>query len=256
MEKQGYAFSGVKNYFSHPYPDTGYKGMHLNFISPYGQEIELQVHSKNSFDVKQEGHALYEQTRKVSVSKKDAKRLNEEMQLLHKSIKNPPGIDEIQDYRMPGLKKEMLLEEGRKNTSVIYENEYTKSGAEAICFSVYYKNNKIPILEGYENQYPDNSVKHYHIDRSLQNEFAIITSVDDKGREIASHNAAIRSKTLEEVKQVADTIIIKHAELMTELYPNVEKEELADLVNENQYEQQVPYMSGLDDFDLEEQEEH
>ena len=78
------------------------------------RKIELQVHSKNSFDVKQEGHALYEQTRKVSVSKKDAKRLNEEMQLLHKSIKNPPGIDEIQDYRMPGLKKEMLLEEGRK----------------------------------------------------------------------------------------------------------------------------------------------
>lgn len=38
MEKQGYALSGVKNYFSHPYPDTGYKGMHLNFISPYGQE--------------------------------------------------------------------------------------------------------------------------------------------------------------------------------------------------------------------------
>ena len=37
MEKQGYAISSVKNYFSHQYPYTGYKGMHINFISPYGQ---------------------------------------------------------------------------------------------------------------------------------------------------------------------------------------------------------------------------
>ena len=252
MEKQGFVLSGVKNYFSHPYPDTGYKGMHLNFISPYGQEIELQVHSKSSFDAKQEGHTLYEQTRKVSTLKKDVKMLNEKMQQLYKDIKNPPGIDGIQDYRMPGWKRKKMLEEGRKNTSVIYENEYTKSGAEAICFAVYYKNNKTPILEGYENQYPDNSVKHYHINRSLQNEFAIITSVDDKGREIVSHDSAIRSKTLEEVKQAADITIIKHAELMEKLYPNVEKEEFADLINENQCKQQVLYMSGLDDFDFEE----
>lgn len=39
---------------------------------------------------------------------------------------------------------------------------------------------------------------------------------------------------------------------MEKLYPNVEKEELADLINENQYKQQAPYMSGLDDFELEE----
>lgn len=67
-----------------------------------------------------------------------------------------------------------------------------------------------------------------------------------------SHDSAIHSKTLEEVKQAADITIIKHAELMEKLYPNVEKEELADLINENQYKQQAPYMSGLDDFELEE----
>ena len=44
--------------------------MHLNFISPYGQEIELQVHSKSSFDAKQEGHTLYERIRKMSTLKK------------------------------------------------------------------------------------------------------------------------------------------------------------------------------------------
>ena len=47
-----------------------------------------------------------------------------------------------------------------------------------------------------------------------KDEFAIITSIDDKGREIASHDSAIHSKTLEEVKQAADITIIKHAELM------------------------------------------
>lgn len=252
MEKQGYVLSGIKNYFSHPFPHTEYKGMHLNFISPYGQEIELQVHSKSSFDAKQEGHTIYEQIRKMSTLKKDVIRLNEKMQQLYKDVKKPPGIDEIQDYAMPYLEKEKILEKGRRNTSVVYKSEYTKSGAEAVCFAVYYKNNKTPILEGYENQYPDNSVKHYHINRNLQNEFAIITSIDDKGREIASHDSAIHSKTLEEVKQAADITITKHAELMEKLYPNVEKEELADLINENQYKQQAPYMSGLDDFELEE----
>ena len=39
---------------------------------------------------------------------------------------------------------------------------------------------------------------------------------------------------------------------MEKLYPNAEKEERADLINENQYKQQAPYMSGLDDFELEE----
>ena len=85
------------------------------------------------------------------------------MQQLYKDVKKPPGIDEIQDYAMPYLEKEKILEKGRINTSVVYKSEYTKSGAEAVCFAVYYKNNKTPILEGYENQYPDNSVKHYHL---------------------------------------------------------------------------------------------
>lgn len=253
MEKQGYVLSGIKNRFSTPLADTGYKGMHLNFISPYGQEIELQVHSKESFDAKQNGHVLYEQVRKTSILKKDAILLNQKMHDLYASIKKPPGIDEIQNYRMSDWKKEQLLEQGRKNTSVVYENEYTELGAEAICFSVYYKNNKIPILEGYENQYPDNSVKHYHINRSLRNEFAIITSIDDKGKEILSHDVAIRSKTLEDVVKAANTTIIKHEELMKELYPNAEQEELEELINnanlENQY---VQYISEFDDIDIEE----
>ena len=50
MKEQGYTLSGTKNYYTHPFGATGYKGIHLNFISPYGQEIELQVHSKESFD--------------------------------------------------------------------------------------------------------------------------------------------------------------------------------------------------------------
>lgn len=253
MEKQGYVLSGIKNYFSNHFPDTGYKGMHLNFISPYGQEIELQVHSKESFDTKQNGHVLYEQVRKTSVLKKDAILLNQKMHDLYANIKKPPRIDEIRNYRMPSWKKEKILKEGRENTSVMYENERTKSGAEAICFSVYYKNNKVPILEGYENQYPDKSVKHYHINRNSQNEFAIITSIDNKGNEIASHDSAIHSKTLEEVSHAADITITKHAELIEEFYPNAENEEFEELINDANLENQhVPYMSELDDIDIEE----
>lgn len=252
MEKRGYVLSGIKNRFSTPLVDTGYKGMHLNFISPYGQEIELQVHSKESFDAKQNGHVLYEQVRKTSVLKKDAILLNQKMHDLYANIKKPPKIDEIQNYRMPEWKKEQLLEKGRKNTSVVYKNAYTKSGSEATCFSVYYKSSDVPILEGYENQYPDNSVKHYHIDRSSENDFAIITSIDDKGREIASHNTAIRSKTLEEVKQIADKTVGKHAEFIKELYPNMDKEEFEELENNVDLKNHAPYISELEDIDIEE----
>ena len=71
MKKQGYELSGVKNYYANPFTGTGYMGVHLNFISPYGNEFELQVHSKESFDVKQKGHDLYEKIRAVGTRPED-----------------------------------------------------------------------------------------------------------------------------------------------------------------------------------------
>ena len=117
MKEQGYTLSGTKNYYTHPFGATGYKGIHLNFISPYGQEIELQVHSKESFDAKQKGHELYEKIRAVSTLKRDKEAMKEEIKRIHGIVKNPPNIEAIHDYKMAfkdsGLEK-VELNEGLK----------------------------------------------------------------------------------------------------------------------------------------------
>lgn len=140
MKEQGYTLSGTKNYYTHPFGATGYKGIHLNFISPYGQEIELQVHSKESFDAKQKGHELYEKIRAVSTLKRDKEAMKEEIKRIHGIVKNPPNIEAIHDYKMPQKEKEKLLSIGKEQTLVEYESKRTDSNSEAIRFSVYYGN--------------------------------------------------------------------------------------------------------------------
>lgn len=137
MKEQGYTLSGTKNYYTHPFGATGYKGIHLNFISPYGQEIELQVHSKESFDAKQKGHELYEKIRAVSTLKRDKEAMKEEIKRIHGIVKNPPNIEAIHDYKMPQKEKEKLLSIGKEQTLVEYESKRTDSNSEAIRFSVY-----------------------------------------------------------------------------------------------------------------------
>lgn len=66
LKERGYAFCTLNNYYAHPYNPTNYRGIHLNFISPQGNLMELQIHSPESFKAKQEGHELYEKIRSVS----------------------------------------------------------------------------------------------------------------------------------------------------------------------------------------------
>lgn len=220
MKGQGYTLSGTKNYYTHPFEATGYKGIHLNFISPYGQEIELQVHSKESFDAKQKGHELYEKIRAVSTLKKDKEAMKEEIKKIHGIIKNPPDIKTIHDYNMPQKEKEKLMSVGKEQTFVEYESKITASNSEAIRFSVYYKNQEAPILEGYENRYPDNSVKHYHSIDTEKEHSAVITSVDKAGHEIAAHTTVAHPRKLDEIARIADKTVKKHEEWMETNFPD------------------------------------
>jgi len=70
LKEKGYTFCTLNNYYMHPYIPTNYRGIHLNFISPQGNLIELQIHSPESFKAKQEGHELYEKIRSVSADTK------------------------------------------------------------------------------------------------------------------------------------------------------------------------------------------
>ena len=46
LEGKDYKLLNIENYFDKPITDTGYVGIHLNFISPFGQIMEVQIHTK------------------------------------------------------------------------------------------------------------------------------------------------------------------------------------------------------------------
>lgn len=100
LESKGYKLAQITNYYKNPFPQTGYKGMHLNFISPYGQMMELQIHSEHSFAIKQEGHDLYEQMRAISTPIEIKEKLAPQIKALHSQVHNPIGIMDINNYRM------------------------------------------------------------------------------------------------------------------------------------------------------------
>lgn len=249
MKEQGYTLSGTKNYYTHPFGVTGYKGIHLNFISPYGQEIELQVHSKESFDAKQKGHELYEKIRAVSTLKRDKEAMKEEIKRIHGIVKNPPNIEAIHDYKMPQKEKEKLLSIGKEQTLIEYESKRTDSNSEAIRFSVYYGNQESPILEGYENRYPDNSVKHYHSIDTEKEHSAVITSVDKAGHEIAAHTTVAHPRELNEVARIADETVKKHEKWMETNFPD-KTETNIELNNAEKITEAPSIAEAFDDYEL------
>ena len=251
MKEQGYTLSGTKNYYTNQFEATGYKGIHLNFISPYGQEIELQVHSKESFDAKQKGHELYEKIRAVSTLKKDKEEMKEEIKRIHGMIKNPPNIETIHDYKMPQEKKDELLAIGKEQTFIEYESKITASNSEAIRFSIYYKNQEAPILDGYEHRYPDNSVKHYHSISTKKERSAVVTSVDKTGHEIAAHATAVHPREFNEIARLADKTVKKHEEWIAANFPDTDKsKEYVELNNNEKIIEEPSISETFNDYEL------
>ena len=164
LENNGYKLSSINNYFIHPYPGTQYRGLHLNFLSPYGQPIELQVHSQTSFDAKMEGHKLYEQARSVSTPAKEKERLYLELQKIHSSFKNPKDIETIPNKIIsPEERKEFLMSlekvniqmacnvDNKKDVSVLSYN--VNKGSSQLLFGceIHQSDNSVVDLKRFEN---------------------------------------------------------------------------------------------------------
>lgn len=157
MEERGYIFSGARNYYTHPFSSTGYKGIHLNFITPYGQEIELQVHSQISFDAKQQGHALYEQMRSVSVRPEVKDQLRGEALAIHGAVPNPPGYALIVDFSLDEQTKKSKIEERRARVNVLVQNKTSPDGLEeTTTYRVQVESKDVHY--GFEHKFPDGSV--------------------------------------------------------------------------------------------------
>jgi hypothetical protein len=92
LENQGYEKVLVKNTFVEGQP---YKGINTTFRSPDGQLFELQFHTPQSFDVKQNlTHALYEQARVLPAGSQERAAIGAQMKNISDSVQIPKGIQE------------------------------------------------------------------------------------------------------------------------------------------------------------------
>lgn len=97
LKKKGYRIDKVDNKWNDSNSD--YKGLHIDVVSPTGQKFELQIHSKESIEVKEQIHHRYNETRKASASAYVRDELGPEMRDISKKLKTPEGMNGIRSER-------------------------------------------------------------------------------------------------------------------------------------------------------------
>lgn len=72
-----------------------YKGIHVQLRDPDGQTVELQIHSRQSQEIKDQSHLLYEQSRAIKTPLSERRRLNLRSAELWASLPAPRDIEEL-----------------------------------------------------------------------------------------------------------------------------------------------------------------
>lgn len=93
LEKAGYTVVKVKNTLGDA--SSAYRGVNTQFETPDGFKFELQFHTKQSLDVKERNHALYEEERLEDTPLEHKWELRREMADNAAKIKTPPNIEEV-----------------------------------------------------------------------------------------------------------------------------------------------------------------
>ena len=93
LEKAGYTVVKVKNTLGDA--ASAYRGVNTQFETPDGFKFELQFHTKQSLDVKERNHALYEEERLEDTPLERKWELRREMADNAAKIKTPPNIEEV-----------------------------------------------------------------------------------------------------------------------------------------------------------------
>ena len=104
LKKRGYTITSRDNKYQPKYDKNGkevprdYKGVHLQVMTPDGDLVELQIHSKESMEVKEMNHPIYEDARKLK--KGSPERLALEKQMIDNTAKlsNPRGILDLPSF--------------------------------------------------------------------------------------------------------------------------------------------------------------
>ena len=238
LKSKGYELSGIKNYYATPSPGTGYQGLHLNFITPYGQEIELQVHSEESFRVKQDAHGMYEKIRAVSTPVDEKERLSAEMRAVTSSLEKPHGFESLQTWSMEPTEKDRIINERMDHTYV----EVTQSGdgsPSALAYSVFFDGEKQ--LFGFEHTYSDGSCRAYQ--NNIRDGSAVCATLDSQAVEITSFAAVAMEPTFEQIMNSAIAIEEKHSDWMTHEFGGTEREDLENSLD-------ISEQFGLEQTDL------
>ena len=214
MKACGYTLSGLKNYYKTPFPDTGYMGIHLNFLAPYGQEIELQVHSPESFAAKQEGHRLYERIRAISTPTAEKVRLQQEIKKIHGSIHKCKDCDTLDDYLLPKKDRVFLLAEKRSTTDIELQSAESQSG-ETLKYSIS-RNDKL-LMDGFEHTFRDGSAWSYR--HFAEEQAAQLTALTKDGEEIAEKYIQHKDLDLRHIVEYAEKQDTDHSKWMEEHMP-------------------------------------
>lgn len=102
FEKAGFSVVEIDNKFENPISDTHYKGLHIGLVSPQGQRVEFQVHTKESFETKMECHSDYEIYRDVTGKYSDSEKTEActRMKEAYDSVPDVPDMDKIESFQM------------------------------------------------------------------------------------------------------------------------------------------------------------
>lgn len=97
LSKLGYNTVAIKNSWEDSL--NPYKGINTIVTAPNGQKFEIQYHTKESFQVKEKMHALYEKQRMIEDQFSDEYiKLSDEMFELSNKLSKPSEIERVKSY--------------------------------------------------------------------------------------------------------------------------------------------------------------
>lgn len=112
LEGQGYKHHRTKNTWGNT--ENPYRGVNSIFKSPSGVEFEVQFHTPESFDMKQNKiHHIYEEYRADGTTPERKKELNDQMFAMSDSLKVPKNIESIKQHDHTKTMTKKFLSLGR-----------------------------------------------------------------------------------------------------------------------------------------------
>ena len=95
LEGKGFKVLGVDNKYLEPSPT--YKGIHIDVLTPEDNRAELQIHSKESMQLKSASHLKYEEWRKDTQTKMTKKDIQQQMIDIYKLLPDPKDIEKLKN---------------------------------------------------------------------------------------------------------------------------------------------------------------